>query len=72
MEVCVPLNRGWGYVKEEAHLNIDQVMDTYAEIRGLDANMLLNIGPLGDGSVYPEDVNTLRELGKRIRARGGA
>ena len=72
MEVCIPLNHGWGYVKEEAHLNIEQVMDTFAEIRKLDANMLLNIGPLGDGSVLPEDVNTLRELGRRTRARGGA
>ena len=68
MEVCIPLNPGWGYVNGEPHMKIDQVMETYAEIRKLDANLLLNAGPLGDGSIDPGDVATLRELGKRLRS----
>jgi alpha-L-fucosidase len=31
-------------------------------------NLLLNTGPLPDGSIHPEDVHTLREVGRRIRA----
>ena len=33
-------------------------------------NLLLNTGPLPDGSIHPEDVQTLREVGRRIRAHG--
>jgi alpha-L-fucosidase len=34
------------------------------------ANLLLNTGPLPDGSIHPEDIKTLREVGKRIREYG--
>lgn len=30
------------------------------------ANLLLNIGPVGDGSIHPDDAATLREVGSRI------
>jgi alpha-L-fucosidase len=35
--------------------------------KGMNANLLLNTGPLPDGSIHPEDVATLREVGKRLR-----
>ena len=41
-----------------------------AEARRDDCNLLLNIGPQADGSVHPEDVATLREVGRRIRKQG--
>jgi alpha-L-fucosidase len=31
-------------------------------------NLLLNTGPLPDGSIHTDDVNTLREVGRRLRA----
>jgi alpha-L-fucosidase len=37
---------------------------------GQHCNLLLNTGPLPDGSIHPEDVRTLREVGRRIRAHG--
>ena len=39
-----------------------------AHAADLNANLLLNTGPLPDGSIYPADVATLREVGKRLRA----
>ena len=33
----------------------------------LNANLLLNIGPLPDGTVFPDDVTSLREVGKRLK-----
>jgi alpha-L-fucosidase len=35
----------------------------------MNANLLLNIGPLPDGTVFPEDVTTLREVGKRLKEK---
>ena len=49
---------------------VDEVWDELKRARRLDANFLLNIGPLGDGSVHPEQEKLLREMGKRIRQHG--
>ena len=34
------------------------------------ANLLLNTGPLPDGSIHEGDAAALREVGKRIKANG--
>ena len=31
------------------------------------ANLLLNTGPLPDGSIHPEDLATLKDVGQRLR-----
>ena len=33
------------------------------------ANLLVNIGPRADGSVHPEDVKALTEVGRRLKAK---
>jgi len=38
--------------------------------RSLDANLLVNIGPRGDGSLHPADVKALTEVGRRLREDG--
>ena len=38
--------------------------------RGANANLLLNSGPLPDGSIPPQQAQVLRELGERIRKEG--
>jgi alpha-L-fucosidase len=43
-------------------------MQMLAEARARNANLLLNVGPLPDGSLHPEDVATLREVGRRLGA----
>ncbi len=60
----------WGYNKYAAHKKPDQVWEDLEMAKRLNANLLLNIGPLGDGSVHPDDVATLRAAGKRIREEG--
>ncbi|WP_372795820.1 alpha-L-fucosidase [Pontiella sp.] len=59
----------WGYDKslDGKHKTADEVMDMLAKARGMDANLLLNVGPLPDGSIHPEDVRTLAEVGRRLR-----
>jgi len=72
-EICTTLQpRLWGYNKADdgKHLGPDEVMRLLAYAAAQNANLLLNTGPLGDGSIHPEDVKTLREVGKRIRKEG--
>jgi alpha-L-fucosidase len=61
---------GWGYVKDSRHLKPDEVMEKLRFALSKEANLLLNTGPLPDGSIHPEDIKTLREVGKRIREYG--
>jgi alpha-L-fucosidase len=69
MEICASLQRnGWGYVKGATHNTADEVMQKLAAAAKAKANLLLNTGPLPDGSIYPGDVTVLREVGARIKA----
>ncbi|MCK5172414.1 MAG: alpha-L-fucosidase, partial [Planctomycetes bacterium] len=72
MQVC--FNRdgigepsGWINDESARHLTADEVMYLYEKTRSLGANMLLNIGPRGDGSIHPEDKKTLTEIGRRLK-----
>jgi len=71
-EICDTLQpRTWGYNKnvDAEHKTPDQVMKMLDDAWAADCNLLLNTGPLPDGSIHETDVATLREVGKRRRAR---
>jgi alpha-L-fucosidase len=73
LELCDTLQpHGWGYIKEDdgKHKTPDLVMGMLAKSRSFPANLLLNTGPLPDGSIHGEDARTLREIGRRIREQG--
>ncbi len=70
-EICTTLQpRSWGYraADDGLHHDADWVMDQLAEAAGIPANLLLNTGPLPDGSIPEEDVETLRQVGRRMGA----
>ncbi len=52
------------------HNKSDEVMNMLARATALPANLLLNTGPRPDGSIHPEDVSTLQEVGRRLKAEG--
>ncbi len=43
------------------------VMEMLEKAKGMKANLLLNTGPLPDGSIHPDDVKTLNEVGRRLQ-----
>jgi alpha-L-fucosidase len=67
-EICDTLQeRAWGYREDDNRKHrgpgwVEKTLEYSASIRG---NLLLNTGPLPDGSIHPEDVATLREVGRR-------
>ena len=71
MEVCSTLQQsGWGYNARSKHLDADAVMEQLSVTQHDHANLLINSGPLPDGSIHPDDSTTLREVGRRLRANG--
>ena len=68
-EICDTLQeRAWGYHKDARHRDADWVMKALEYCRSINGNLLLNTGPLPDGSIHPEDKATLREVGRRLKA----
>ncbi len=61
---------GWINDESARHLTAEEVWYwlTYSRFTG--SNMVLNIGPRADGSIHPEDVKSLREVGKMIGEKG--
>ena len=70
LELCNTLQGySWGYDRadEGRHRNPNQVMKMLKQAKAMPANLLLNTGPLPDGSVHPDDVKTLKAVGQRLR-----
>ena len=62
-----PLQPGaWGYTREDdgKHHTSDEVLGMLANAQKANCNLLLNTGPLPDGSIHHEDDHTLRTIGK--------
>jgi alpha-L-fucosidase len=49
------------------HVSPDEVMQMLEDAKAMNANLLLNIGPMADGSIPEEDVAILTEVGKRLK-----
>lgn len=70
-EICNTLQpHAWGYNKnvDGQHRTADEVMQMLEEAKAVDANLLLNVGPLPDGSFPQEDVAVLKEVGRRLQS----
>ena len=70
-EICDTLQeRIWGYRKADdgKHRDADWVIKTLEYTASIRGNLLLNTGPLPDGSIDPTDAATLREAGRRLKA----
>ena len=61
----------WGYNKglDGKHLTSDQVIEQLESARNQGYNLLLNVGPLPDGSFPKEDINALKKVGEIIREK---
>lgn len=72
-EVCDTMQpHAWGYKADDQgrHRSVDEVLALLADARARRSNLLLNTGPLPDGSIDPVDAAALRAVGERIRRDG--
>jgi alpha-L-fucosidase len=73
VEVCTTMCPGsWGYLRDGAgkHLNEEHVWGQLRTAGEGGYNLLLNTGPLPDGSLDPEDETVLLRVGERLRRDG--
>jgi alpha-L-fucosidase len=71
-EACMTLNNHWGYCSADREWKTPkQVVDLLATAAQGRGNLLLNLGPRGDGSLPPASVKVLETVGAWLK-RGGA
>ena len=62
----------WGYVEHDSYKDPDEIVHLLADVVSKNGNLLLNVGPKGDGSMPPEAVAILRAVGGWLHANGEA
>jgi len=66
-EICTTAGGGWGYTAGSDYFTVDELWDKLQAAKGANFNLLMNVGPMPDGRFPEQAVNTLREVGKRLR-----
>tara|TARA_R110002126_G_scaffold22865_6_gene81097 strand:- start:4007 stop:5068 length:1062 start_codon:yes stop_codon:yes gene_type:complete len=67
-EACYTLNDSWGFKKNDTLWKTpDEVYKKLQDINGKGGNLLLNVGPDGNGVVPPISAEILREVGDMLR-----
>jgi alpha-L-fucosidase len=72
-EACMTLNENWGYHGgDRTWKTSEKVVEMLLTCAQSGGNLLLNIGPRGDGTVPEESVRILREAGAWVARNGSA
>ncbi len=69
-EICNTLQaHSWGYKKTDdgSHKSADDITRLLSDAKKSNANLLLNVGPKGDGSFPEEDILALKEAGRKLK-----
>ena len=68
-EMCQVLNDHWGYAQNDINYkSVAQLLGDLINCRRFDCNFLLNLGPMGNGTIRPIDKAILEMIGKWIKA----
>ncbi len=71
-ELCMTMNRGWSMATDPSYKTTQELVRTLAECAGMGGNLLLNVAPLADGTIFYEQARILRELGAWLKPRSEA
>lgn len=66
-EACYTMNKSWGFKKSDNNWKIPEtIVEKLQDINGKGGNLLLNVGPDGNGNIPKPSVNILQEVGKKL------
>jgi len=70
-EACMTINESWGYNTADTNWKSSRrLIHTLCEVAGRGGNLLLNVGPMGDGRLQPEVLERLADV-ERWMGRNG-
>ncbi|MGK9477022.1 alpha-L-fucosidase [Melioribacter sp. OK-6-Me] len=71
LETCETINNSWGFnLRDKNYKSVKTIVDYLVKAAGNDANLLLNVGPMPNGRIQKEFVDTLRSVGKWLQKYG--
>lgn len=71
LETCDTINGAWGYnATDRRFKSTKQLIHYLVRAAGNNANFLLNVGPKPDGTIQPEFVQRLKEIGAWLQKNG--
>jgi alpha-L-fucosidase len=71
LETCETISKAWGYNKNDrAFKSSKELIHYLVRAAGLNANFLLNVGPMPSGKIQPEFVERLQEVGRWTEKNG--
>jgi alpha-L-fucosidase len=74
-EACRGIGYSFGFNRnetEEQMISVDELVDLLVDITSKNGNLLLNVGPMADGTIPPGQVERLRGLGAWLSVNGEA
>ena len=72
-EACVTMSRNWGYIKrDKAFKSPEKIIHILTDVISKGGNLLLNTGPLADGSLRKESLAQMSTIGKWMYINGEA
>lgn len=71
LETCETINSSWGFKREDKNLKSTKDLIHYLiKAAGNNSNFLLNVGPRSDGTIQPEFIERLHEIGLWLKKNG--
>ncbi|TDE50089.1 alpha-L-fucosidase [Flavobacterium sp. GT3P67] len=71
LETCETMNDSWGFnITDKKYKSTKDLIHYMVNAASLNANFLLNVGPMPDGTIQPEFVETLKEMGDWMKING--
>jgi alpha-L-fucosidase len=65
LESCATMAKAWGFnLNDKSFKSTKDIIHFLVKAAGKDGNLLLNVGPMPNGKIQPEFVNTLKEVGE--------
>lgn len=69
---CTTFGTSFGYLEGDTYKTIEGVIHEMVEVISRNGNFLINIGPMADGTIVPEQVERLQAMGDWLRINGDA
>ncbi len=64
-ELCMTINDSWGYQKgDNNQKSLNYIIRVFSECISLGGNLLLDVGPMEDGTITPEQTARLKGMGR--------
>jgi alpha-L-fucosidase len=71
LETCDTINNSWGYnASDKEFKSTKELLHYLIRAAGMNANFLLNVGPMPNGKIQPECTERLHEIGKWLDKYG--